>query len=33
MAFAALPSTWREMRLRPAMSVTEYIIAMSAVPR
>jgi hypothetical protein len=32
MAWAALPSTRREMRLRPAMSVTEYIIAMSEPP-
>ena len=31
-ALAALPSTCREMRLRPATSVTEYIIAMSEGP-
>ena len=32
MALAALPSTSREMRLSPATSVTEYIMAMSAGP-
>ncbi len=32
MARAALASTTREMRLRPAMSVTEYIMAMSLGP-
>ena len=31
-ALAALPSTCREMRLRPATSVTEYIMAMSEGP-
>ena len=31
-AWAALPSTCREMRFRPATSVTEYIIAMSDGP-
>ena len=31
-ALAALPRTWREIRFRPATSVTEYIIAMSAGP-
>ena len=31
-ALAALPSTTREMRLSPATSVTEYIMAMSTAP-
>ena len=31
-ACAPLPSTWREIELRPCTSVTEYIIVMSAGP-
>ncbi len=31
-ACAALPSTWREIRFRPATSVTEYSMAMSLGP-